>query len=159
MSGRKPGQHANLWLVFGSIGDCQMRYHLSPRSNTDMLYRKLASKLPASTRQGGLSHRYQKRQAWKERTFVLSQEFKAVLNRILLMGQLFPRLFQQRCTSFVSIREPLPLLSANRNSWLSINTVSSTMAETLRVEPLHVAFQSIVQFSHWHYQSTRSLIR
>ena len=53
MSGRKPGQHADLWMVFGSTGDCHMKYLRSPGSDTDIWYRKLASKRPVSTRLGG----------------------------------------------------------------------------------------------------------
>ena len=66
MSGRKPGQHADLWLVFGSTGDCLMRDDFSPGVDADRLNRKLASKQPVSIREGGLSNLRVRRQVCEE---------------------------------------------------------------------------------------------
>ena len=55
MSGRKPGQHADLRLVSESTGDCHMREYVSRGLDADMLNRKLASKQQVSTKESGMS--------------------------------------------------------------------------------------------------------
>ena len=48
MHGREQGQHADLWLVSGSIG---MKYYMfGPNTDTDITRRRAVSRLQANTK-------------------------------------------------------------------------------------------------------------
>ena len=53
MSGRKSGQYANLWLVFGSTGNGYTECHLNPGGDANVSCRKLAIRQLVSTKGDG----------------------------------------------------------------------------------------------------------
>ena len=88
MSGREPGQHADMWLVFGSTGNCYLRDHLCPGTDADIWYRKLASKPPVSTRRGGLGSTYVEPEGYTE-CALSSEEMKPSLGRKSSVAHIF----------------------------------------------------------------------